>query len=366
MTEHMTRRTLLLSGVLGGTAAALAACAPPQANFNPSGRGIVDVVIPYATGGGTDTWGRFITPYFADLQDDVSRYQVENIPGGESVTGTNSYVESGVNDGRYVLVSSGTTYLQDMLGQENVNFDFTEMVPLIFHGTGGILYSSAASGIRSVEDLLERGKSARLGGISASGLDLFPLLALEVLGSGVNGVFGFESRGAARLALERGETDIDFQTTSSWLSPLAEMAENEEVYPLFSAGVMEDGEVVRDPNMPEVPTLEEVHRDLHGEDPSGLAYDAYYSFVTPAFFYQKGLWSNKGTSEEIVNTYADIVGELNADDEFLEEAAGALGGYDLLPGRDNEQVFKDALDISPDALNFAHDFLAREYGAVLD
>ncbi|GAA1197023.1 Bug family tripartite tricarboxylate transporter substrate binding protein [Prauserella alba] len=360
----LSRRNFLIGGALG-VAAGLAGCAPPQAAFNPSGPGIVDVIVPYAAGGGTDTWGRFVSPYFAELQNDVSRYQIENIAGGGSVTGTNAYVAAGVNNGRHILVSSGTTYLQSMLGQGNVEFDFREMVPLVLHGTGGILYSNAASGIRSMEDLLEAGSNAKIGGISASGLDLVPLLALDVLGASVTGVFGFGGRGPSRLALERGETDIDFQTTSTWLGPLSSMAEAEEIYPLFSVGVLEGGEVVRDPNMPDVPTLEEIYRDIHGEDPRGLAYEAYQSFVTPAFFYQKGFWSNAGTSDELVDAYAELVGKLNKDEKFLKEAAGALGGYELQPGRGNVEVFRKALNIRPQALSYAKGFLTNEYGAVL-
>ncbi|TWH20641.1 twin-arginine translocation signal domain-containing protein [Prauserella rugosa] len=365
MVHPISRRNFLIGGALGVAAAGLAGCAPPQAAFKASGPGVVDVVIPYAAGGGTDTWARFVTPYFAELQKNVSRYQFENIAGGESVTGTNAYVEAGVNDGRHILVSSGTTYLQGMLEHGNVEFDFRKMVPLVLHGTGGILYSNAASGIRSMEDLLEAGSRVKIGGISASGLDLVPLLALEVLGATVTGVFGFEGRGPSRLALERGETDIDFQTTSTWLGPLSSMAESGDIHPLFSVGVLKDGKVVRDPNMPDVPTLEEIYRDLHGEAPSGLAYEAYQSFVTPAFYYQKGFWSNAGTSDELVDAYAEMVGKLNRNQKFLDEAAGALGGYELQPGHGNAEIFRKALDIRPAALRHAKRFLTNEYGAVL-
>ena len=33
----------------------LVGCAPAQSSYNPSGNGIIDVVVPYGTGGGTDT-----------------------------------------------------------------------------------------------------------------------------------------------------------------------------------------------------------------------------------------------------------------------------------------------------------------------
>ena len=367
MPRGLSRRNFLLGSALGGAAAALAGCAPPQATFNPSGKGITDVVVPYATGGGTDSWARFISPYFADVLDGVSRYQIENITGGESVTGTNAYVDSGVNDGRYLLVGSGTTYFNGILDQGNVRYDFTQMVPLVLHGTGAMMYSNAASGIASMEDLLDRGEEATFGGISAAGLDLIPVLAIEVLRGNVTSVFGFEGNGPIRLALARGEIDVGFDTTATYLGQIKSEIEAGEAHPLFCVGIPnDDGGVDRDPAMPDVPTLEEVHRDIYGEDPSGPAYDAYRVFVAAGFFYQKGYWSNAGTSDELVDQYADAVEQLNADEQFLEEAAGALGGYDLMPGRGNGDVFRESLQVSDETLDYTKKFLNEKHGAALD
>lgn len=363
----LTRRNLLLGTMLGGAAAALAGCAPPQATFNPSGAGITDVVVPYATGGGTDSWARFMSPYFADVIEGVDRYQVENITGGESVTGTNAYTDSGVNDGRYLLVGSGTTYFNGILDQGNVRYDFTEMVPLVLHGTGAMMYSNAESGISSMEDLLDRGAEATFGGISAAGLDLIPVLAIEVLRGDVTSVFGFEGNGPIRLALARGEIDVAFDTTATYLGQIKSEIDAGEAHPLFSVGIpADDGGVERDPAMPDIPTLEEVYRNIHGEDPSGPAYDAYQTFVAAGFFYQKGFWSNAGTGDDLVDQYAEAVETLNEDEQFLEEAVGALGGYDLLPGRGNGDVFRESLQVSDETLDYTKTFLNEKHGAALD
>lgn len=364
--QGLSRRNFLVGSALGGAAAALSACAPPQAAFNPSGAGITDVVVPYATGGGTDSWARFIAPYFADVLEDVGRFQIENIIGGESVTGTNAYVDSEVNDGRYLLVGSGTTYFNGILEQDNVRYDFTEMVPLVLHGTGAMMYSNADSGISSMEDLLDRGKEATFGGISAAGLDLIPVLAIEVLRGEVSSVFGFEGNGPIRLALARGEIDVGFDTTSTYLGQIESEIEAGEAHPLFSVGIPgDDGTIERDPAMPDIPTLEEIYRHLYGEDPSGPAYDAYQVFVAAGFFYQKGFWSNPGTSDELVDQYAEAVEALNSDEQFLDEAAGALGGYDLMAGRGNGDVFRESLLISDETLDYTKTFLTEEHGAAL-
>lgn len=348
---------LLISGLLG-------ACAPAQTAYHPSGNGIIDVVVPYGTGGGTDTWARFITPYFATMQDGVNRYQVENIPGGESITGTNTYVTTGVETGDQVLVASATTYFQSMLGHPAAEFQFSEMEPLVFNGTGAVLWTGDKSGFDSIEDLLNSEEEALYGGMSATGLDLVPLLALEALGVPVRGVFGMEGRGPSRLAVQRGETDLDFQTTASYLSQVQPFVETGEATPLFSVGILEGDEVVRDPNVPDIPTFEEIYQEYGGKtEEQRKAYEAYRAFVTPGFFFQKGLWANSGTNPDVIDQYDKMVGDLNADDQFFLEAASALGGYSLLSGKENREAFRDALKLNPEVMTFTNELLAEKYGA---
>ena len=366
MRRSLSRRALLTSGALAALGGLATACAPVQTAYKPSGQGIVDVVIPYSAGGGTDTWGRFITPYFAELQQEVSRYQIENLPGGESITGTNAYVHASVTDGRQLLVASATPYFQSMLGQEPAEFDFAGMEPLALNGTGAVLWTHSDSGIGTAADLLDRAKPAKFGGMSATGLDLVPLLALSALEAPVKGVFGFEGRGPTRLAVQRHETDLDFQTTSTYLSQVQPMVDAGDAVPLFTIGVLEDGEVHRDPNLPDIPTFMEVYEELHG--PAGeddVALEAYRAFVAPGFYFQKGLWANAGTDDGVVELYDSMIRELNADSGFQEETESALGGYELVSGLEARQSFRDALDIDPEVLHFTQEFLTREYDAVL-
>lgn len=362
----VSRRGILLAGLAASTTMAVPGCAPPQARFSPTGPGIVDVVVPYASGGGADNWARFVAPYFAEVMEGVHRFQIENVPGGESVTGTNAYVADETNTGQQILVASGTTYINGLLERENVEFDFSSLVPLALSGMGSALCANRKSGIRTVEDLLTKGHDATFGGISASGLDLVPALAVKVLGGSINSVFGFEGSGEVRLARERGEIDLDFQSASTYISQIEPLVQEEEAFPLFTVGMIDNGKLARDPAIPDVPTLEEVYRDIYGRDPSGPAYEAYHSFVNAGFFYQRAFWSNAGTSDEVVDAYAAAVESLNGDEDFLGESKGALGGYKLMPGKGNREQIRKALTIDSESLAFVRDFLIREHDAVLD
>jgi tripartite-type tricarboxylate transporter receptor subunit TctC len=367
----MRLRSLTAMGVLG--CLLVSACASPESR---SGGGQaaegatlpdrVTLVIPYGEGGGTDTWARFMAPYLSKTVKGTT-FVPENRPGGESITGSNQFVETGGTDGRQILVTSGTTYFQFLLGRKEVKFDFTKMRPLLLNGTGGAIYVSKASGVKSVADLKNPPKPLKYGGISATGLDLSALLAFELLGLNVDATFGFEGRGPARLALERGETTIDYQTTSAFKTEVVPMVEKGQAIPLMSFGMLdEQGQIVRDPNLPDLPTVVEVYQQLYGSAPSGDAYEAYRTFLAAGFPYQKGIWANEGTPDSIVQQFYDAAEKLRDDQEFNTAGESVLGGYPIYPGNEVAEPLKKAFSISDSARQYVLNLLRTKYDAKVE
>lgn len=348
---------------------ALTACASPEASSG-AGKAVegaklparISLVIPYAAGGGTDTWARFLSPHLTKSVKGGPTFTPENRPGGESITGSNQFVKSGGKDGSKLLVASGTTYFQYLLGRKEVEFDFAKMRPLILNGTGGVIYVSKASGVTSVADLRNPPKPLSYGGISATGLDLSALLAFDLLGLDVKTTFGFEGRGPARLALERGEVNIDYQTSSGYNSEVAPMVEKGDAVPLMSFGEIDkDGKVVRDPNYKDLPTVEEVYEQLNSKAPSGTQYEAYLAFLAAGFPYQKGIWANEGTPDSIVKPFWDAASTLKEDQAFNEAGDKVLGGYPLYSGEDVGATVTKVLTISDTTRKYVLDLLAKKY-----
>jgi tripartite-type tricarboxylate transporter receptor subunit TctC len=325
-----------------------------------------ELVIPYSEGGGTDTWARFMAPYLEKHVEGSPTFTPKNVPGGESITGSNQFVTSGGKDGEQLLVTSGTTYFQALLGRSQVKFDFAKMRPLMLSGTGGVIYASPSTGIESAADLADTKKKLTYGGISASGLDLTMLQAFDVLGVDLDATFGFEGRGPARLAFERGEVNVDYQTTSAYLTQVEPLVDEGKAVPLMSFGMLKDGKIVRDPNVPDLPTVEEVYKKIHGKAPSGRAYDAYRAFLIPGYVYQKGLWANEGTPDHIVEAYWKSVDKIAGDPEFKSSSEEVLGGYPLYSGKEAEAELRKAFEISPETRSYTLDMLESDYDVTLD
>ncbi len=371
MKSTAMKRTALVAAGLAASLV-LAACSAPQqggGEETPEEASLptnITMSVPFSAGGGTDTWARVIAPHLQRHLEGEPNVVVENNPGGGSITGANQFVREGATDGSTILVSSGSTYLPQLLNQAEVEYDFSQMIPLVLNGTGGVVYTSPSTGIESPADLADFEGDLHYGGISATGLDLVTLLAMDVLGVEMDATFGFEGRGPARLAFERGEINLDYQTTSAYNTQVQPSVDEGEAVPLFSFGTMQDGEIVRDPAFPDLPTVEEVYEEINGEAPSGEAYDAYRAGLVAGYVYQKGIWAAKDTPESIVEAYRTAASEVATDEEFLAQAEEILGGYPLIPGEEAQDALLEAFQIDDSVRQYMLDLLANQYDTVVE
>lgn len=355
-------RILTLIAVL---AVGLAGCASPGAGGTGeyyAGKTIT-ILVPFAEGGGTDVWARFMAPYLKKHIAGQPNVVIKNVKGGESITGTNQYVSQAKPDGLLELGSSGTTVYNFLLGRPEVKYDFAKLTPLMVNGTGGVIYASPKSGIKSLADLKNPSGPLTYAGISATGLDAATLIVFDLLKMNVKATFGFEGRGPARLALERGEVTLDYQTTSAYQSSVAPLVQEGKAVPLMSFGVIgADGKIQRDPNFPNLPTVPEVYKQLFGQDPTGPAWDAYMSFMPAGFSYQKALWVPKDTPAEALNPIYDAVDKMTQDPDFQQKSKEALGGYPLSRGDKVAESVRQAVSIKAEVRDYVRKLLETKYG----
>ena len=322
----------------------------------------VEVLIPLAEGGGTDTWARFVGDELTRTMPGTPGFKPVNDGGGEGISGTNRFVASAKDDGTEVLVSTATTVVPWVLGRSEVTYDFDRLTPILANGTGGVIYGRTASGIKSPEDLINRSDPLTFGGISATGLDLTTLVVFDLLGADVDTIFGFEGRGPVNLALQRGEVDLDYQTTSAYGASVEGLIEDGDAVALMAFGQLDDsGNVVRDPNFPDIPTVAEVYQTLHGNAPSGEKFEAYKTMLGLTYTYQKAMWVPHDTPPEAVKLLRDSAAQLAASPEFVESAAEVLGGYPLLAGDQLEELIGEAYTVDENVRNYVVDLLENKY-----
>jgi tripartite-type tricarboxylate transporter receptor subunit TctC len=348
-----------LSALVALTAAVLSG---PALAADFSGKRI-EWIIPFQEGGGTDVWARFfVAPLSRELPGKPTVI-IRNVPGGGSTTGANQFAQRAKPDGLTLLGTSGSTQFPYLLDDPRVKYDYKDWTPLLASPTGGVVYVRPELGIKDASEIKKiLNEPMKYGSQGATSLDLVPLLAFEMLGLKVDPVFGMEGRGAGRLAFERGEAKIDYQTSSAYLKQVVPLVEKGRAVPLFSWGVLDDkGNLQRDPTFPNLPHFGEVYQTVHGKPASGPAFEAYKSFLQAGFGAQKALFVPKGTPKDIVDAYTQAIERVLKDAEFRKAAEEELGDYEQFTGQRAGTLVTQATTIAPDAKQWVKDWLTKKY-----
>ncbi|MFC3283098.1 Bug family tripartite tricarboxylate transporter substrate binding protein [Litchfieldella rifensis] len=326
--------------------------------------GNIKWTIPFGVGGGTDVWARFFSPWLSKQLPGEPTIMIDNVPGGGSINGANLFAVRAKSDGSDWLGTSASTQYPAMLDDPRVRYDYSEWAPILATPTGGVVYAQPSLG-ENAETALEAmlAQPVKLAAQNPTGVELPVLIALDMLGADVQAVFGMRSRGEGRLAFERGEADIDFQTTSAYLSNVTPLVKAGKAVPLFSLGVLNDeGKIVRDPAFPDLPTFNEVYQELNGEAPSGNAYEAFRKFFASGYALQKLIMVPKDTPQALIDTYRQVARDFVDTEQFKQEAAAQLGPYTPVIGDTVQRHLDDAMSIDAATREWLADWLKSEHG----
>lgn len=366
MTSQFNRRNFASAAIKVAAASAVFSLGLPAVawaqNVNFAGK-TVELVIPFGVGGGSDVWARFNAPFLSKYLPGNPKVVVKNVPGGGSITGTNQYAANAKNDGLSLLGTSGSTQFPYLLGDPRVRYDYKNWEVVMASPTGGVAYISSKFGVKSVKDLGKlKDQKLVYGSQGATSLDLVPLLGFRQLGLDVQHVFGMKSRGEGRLAFERGEATIDYQTSSAYIKNSIPLVKEGKAVPLFSWGVTDDnGKIIRDPAFPDLPHIGEAIQMVTGKAPSGGEWEAFKAFLIAGFPAQKLLVLPKNTPKEYVDAYRKAFRDMRNDPAYKAGLKDALGGYDQVTDKAAESLYSEATTIAPHARDWVRYHLTKNY-----
>jgi len=361
--DCLTRRTAL--GLAAGAAMVLSAPAFAQVSFEGE---TIEWIIPFSEGGGSDKWARFYAPLLSEALPGNPAVQVKNMPGAGSTKGANHFASRSKPDGLTILGTSGSTQFPYLLGDPRVKFDYADWNVVLASATGGVAYlpKDLAEQWATDPQAVIDGTNFIYGSQGATRLDLVPLLAWELLGMKVDPVFGIKGRGDGRLMFERGEANIDYQTSSAFLSKVMPLVEQGDAVPIMTWGALDDdGNIVRDPTFPDVPTFKEVYTEIKGAEPSGAEWDAWKAFFVAGFPAQKMVFLPKDTPADVIEAYASAFEAVTARDDFAEISAARLGIYPQSTGEAADKRLKLGTVVDPAATDWIKNWLKERYGVEL-
>ena len=358
-------KPILLFVLLAAVAAMLFTTASASAQAVDFSGKRIEWIIPFGTGGGSDQWARFYAPRLSKHLPGQPVVAVNNMPGASSTKGANYFARRATQDGLTAFGSSGSTQFPFLLGDRRVNYDYADWEVILATPVGGIMYLNSSLGVKSAADLKKlKETQLKFGSQGATSLDLVPLLAFKLLGLNVKPIFGMKGRGPSRLAFERGEVRLDYQTTPAFLKRVSPLVKKGDAVPILTWGMIDEkGDLERDPNFPDLPHVGEVYEMVHGKKPSGVAWDAWKTFFAAGYPAQKMIFLKKGTAANIVAAWRKGAAATINEPGFKEAAAKALGDYPQAIGAKAEKLKEIATTVSPESRKWVLDWLKRDYNA---
>lgn len=360
--SRFTRRAVMGMVAAAGLAAPIAA----QADVDLSGK-TVEWVIPFSETGGSAKWANFFAPLLSQELPGNPTVVVKFMPGAGSTKGANWFQQQKNGDGTLLFGTSGSTQFPYLLGDPRVRYEYKDWNPVMASGTGGVAYLNAEDGKKfdgSANNLKDT--DFIYGSQGATRLDLVPLLAWKMLGMKVEPVFGIKGRGDGRLMFERGEANIDYQTSSGYLKGSADLVAEGKAVPMMTWGSLdENGNIVRDPTFPDIPTFKEVCEATDGCETSGEAWDAWKAFFIAGFPAQKMAFLPAGTPQEVIDTYVKAFDAVRNRDDFPTISSKRVGKYKVYVGDEAKAAVKTATTVPDSAKAYVKTWLKEAYGVEL-
>jgi tripartite-type tricarboxylate transporter receptor subunit TctC len=322
----------------------------------------ITLLVPFAPGGGADTTARLLAPLLEDHIPGNPTVIVENRGGGGSITGTNYFANQAPHDGTVILVSSGSTHSAFALGDPTIDFDFADMKPVLGLPFGGALYVSANTGIKAPEQIVApTAVPLVFAGENPSGGDLRRLLALDLIGTKYQAVFGYEGAGDSSLAFDRGEATISTDSILPYQQQVVPQIKAGKVVPIMSTGIIQDGQLERVPALPDLMTPAELYTKITGKQAAGPEWGALAMLTACGDSLSKAVWFHKDAPQQAVDAVSGAINEMFTDPKSLATLKDELAGNDPLLGEDLEEAIKAMTEPDPQAKKWLQGYLVDRW-----
>jgi tripartite-type tricarboxylate transporter receptor subunit TctC len=334
----------------------------------------ITIVVPFNEGGGTDSYTRFLQPYFQKYLPGNPKILVLNKSGAGGILGGNYFASKAKPDGTWVFALSTSTISNFALGDPRVKFKLNEFIPIILSPRSTMQYVRKDLGIQDIPTIkgkIEKMRSLKpdqlvFGGKTPTSAGLSLRVGLNLLGIKTKDVWGMKGNGPMALAFERGEFTVNFDNSLSYRNNRKKLIEDGIAVPLYTYGIYSAaGEFVRDPTWPDVPIWQEAYKAVHGKAPSGPSYEAYKSLFHMLVTMSKSLNLPEGTPKDVVEAWRNAARMMLKDADFITKKAKIFGAYPQTISDQALEVRDAATKISPEAKAWLKPYLKENHGVDL-
>jgi len=317
-----------------------------------------------ASAGGT-TVGRLLAKHLESSLEGNPNVIVKNMPGASMMNAHLFVLLKAPKDGTTVYYGprSSLGELLDFPGHSFKYSQFTvlggvQLAPLVTYMRKDML----EDGIQSPADVL-RAEGLVFGGISAEhGRMIASTMGLDLIGAEYHFVGGYPGSGKIRAAVLGGEVNMATDAAHAYLNEVVPTLEQQNLNaPLFSLPLLsEQGDLVRSPLVPDIPTINELYEDIYGKPPSGINWDAILTMLKIDQTMQHVFLGPPGMDERAVEAFRSAIAPAMATESFANEATRILSYVpDSVDAQRATEVLSETGQVTPEIQEFIRAQIVR-------
>lgn len=357
----MNRLKALALATAAAAAVTISAGAAQAADFYEGKR--INCIVPYAPGGGTDSFFRVVVPHLARLIPGKPDVIITNMDGAGGLKANNYVSQDAPNDGSEMLCAPWLSIAQ-LTKRDGVRFDYSKM--RLVGGESAIDTAIISKEVLPGGDRTKIGQGAKpvIAGLSPSStLDLRQRLGLDILGVDYVYVPGYRGQAKQLPAFLSGEVSIIGSNYGTYASGAKEAFVDNGPgmlwvdYPRFDAdGNPISAQVLKDLG---VPRLDELHQQMHGKAPSGPHWEAF-KVLQQLSSMGLSIWLPEGSPDEALEALRTGWEALPNDPEFRAAHEKAFGKPVNFLERDVALLAQKAVgSVDPKIVEFYQDYIAK-------
>jgi len=333
-----------------GLFACLVGCAEAAAEGGISFQGkTITMIVPYASGGGTDLAGRLVAEYFSKLLPGAPSVIVRNMPGADGKRGMNHFVQQVKPDGLTITVGSGTSSDPLQYRQPHSKYDPTKFLFIGGIGRGGSFLLINKEAEKRLYD--ERAAPVAMGSLGAVPRAAMEgtVWGIEFLGWNVRWILGYPGTSGLGLALERGEIDMTATGDAGQIQRLLETGKIKILAKFGSGGVLRQ-------DFGDAPFFVSM---MEGKitDPTMLkAFHHYLGMMAT----DKWVALPPGAPEPVADAYREAFAKMSKEPDFLDRGRKMSEEFVPMTHHEIEKLIATLGDTPPEAIKFIDNMYKKQ------
>jgi hypothetical protein len=182
-----------------------------------------------------------------------------------------------------------------------------------------------------------------------------------VLMANFKSITGYPGKADVRLALLRNEINLDSQSKPIFEQSVRPTVKDGAAIPLFAQGFMDGDKLTRDPAAPDVPSVAEAYRAVHGVEPSGPAWESYKAVARAIGNGGKILMIHSDAPEAARLAIKQGIERMVKDPEYLKTAESVLEGYGFNTGEQLERNIAAIGSMDASSIAWLQELLSRDF-----